>query len=124
MDIAEIAQRVRGEIKQRFSHLKASVRIARFAGGTSLRVDILSDATDDEMDDIVEMVEAYDFDRSGYNNDYSDKNFYESITRQGVPKFWGRRYRLAREEWSRVTNGDRMMLPEEEELPDWQKEGF
>ena len=33
LDIAEIARRVRGEIKQRFPHLKASVRIARFLRG-------------------------------------------------------------------------------------------
>ena len=124
LDIAEIVRRVCGEIQQRFPHLKPSVRIARFAGGTNLYVDVLSDATDDEMDDIMETVEAYNFDRSGYNDEYSHNNFFESISRQGIHGFWGRRRRQVAREWSRAMGWDRRVLPEAEETVNWQKEGF
>lgn len=125
MDIAEIARHVRREMKERLPHLGASVRIARFAGGTSLKVNVMSDATDDEMDDIVEIVEAYNFDRSGYNNDYCHNNFFQSITRQGIEGLWGRRSRQTTREWSRVI-GRGYTMPEEAEddPPNWAKEGF
>ena len=124
LDIAEVARRVRGEIKQRFLHLKASVRISRYSGGESLYVDVLSDATDDEMDGIVEIVEAYNFDRSGYNNDYTHNNFFQTVKRHGVEGFWGRRCRHAAEEWSRVMGWNQREVQEAEEPVNWSQEGF
>jgi hypothetical protein len=95
LDLAEIAKRIRGEIK--VLGVKASVRIERYGGGGSIDIDVREApfrlVVDDDLTPeaevltarIEDIARAYNFDQSDGFTDYYHVNFSCEVTVQEMP---------------------------------------